>query len=98
MNTISLKVSGNNNNNEINKKVKSIQEELLKKNYKVNISKGNYKRINKRNFHPNNIGALPNTISHDATKFKVMPPDYKIRKGFTKQFSCINYDYKKVPQ
>ena len=99
LNTISLKVSGNDSNNEINKKVKSIQEELLKKNYKVNIAKGNSKKINKRNTHKvNNNGGLPNTISHDPTKFKVMPPEYKSRKGFTKQFSCINYGYKKVPK
>ena len=76
MNAISLKVTGNDTNNEINKKVKSIQEEFLKKNYKVNIEKGNSKKINKRNkLKVNNNGGLPNTISHDPTKFKVMPPE-----------------------
>ena len=76
LNAISLKVTGNDTNNEINKKVKSIQEELLKKNYKVNIEKGNSKKINKRNkLKVNNNGGLPNTISHDPMKFKVMPPE-----------------------
>ena len=100
-NTITLKVAGNGNNNEISKKVKLIQEDLNKKNYKVNIQKGgdkNHKKNNKRitNNPGGKIGIMPDSLTNSGgSKFKVMPNDYKKRKGFTKEFSGVNYEYKK---
>ena len=100
-NTISLKVLGNDSNNEISKKVKSVQDDLKKKNYKVNIEKGedkNHKKNNKRILNDQK-GKNKNTSNNNGeSQFKIMPNEYKTRRGFTKQFAGINYGYKKPNQ
>ena len=104
-NTITLKVSGKDNTNEINKKVKSIQEELKNKNYKIKIEKGKehmdkkkYKRTAVKN-PGDKSGAAPGiNISrniNEGTRFKIMPMEYRNRKGFTKEFKDINHKYKR---
>lgn len=103
-NTISLKIIGNDNNNELSKKVKLVQNDLKKKNFKVNIEKDKGKS-NNRNFR--NIMNNPyskygvmadNSNNNEGSKFKIMPKEYKARRGFTKEFSGINYAYKKFNQ
>ena len=97
-NTIDLKIIGNNDNNELNKKLKLIQDELAKKNNKVKIEKGK-KTNNFKNF-VNNPGGkiviMKDNISNkkEENKYKLMPNEYKVKKGFTKQFAGINYAYK----
>ena len=101
-NTISLKIKGNDENNQITNKVKLVQEDLKNKNYKINIEKGtekNHKKNNKRMV--SNPGAKigimpdePNPMNAGST-FKIMPPEYIARKGFIKQFNGVNYAYKK---
>ena len=46
------------------------------------------------------IGIMPDNIDKDREnkfKFKIIP-NYKKRKGFTKEFAGINYAYKKPMQ
>ena len=103
-NTISLKVYGNDNNNEISKKVQLVQDDLKKKNYKINIEKEKEKNYNikhKRimNNPGSKIGIIPDvSYNNGESKFKVMPNDYKKRKGFTKEFKGINHAYKRPNQ
>lgn len=102
INTIELKVSGNNNSDEINKKMKLIQDELNKKNYKVKIEKGN-KSNNIKKFVNNpggKIGIMKDNLSNKKEEpiFKIMPNDYRAKRGFTKQFAGINYSYKNPNQ
>ena len=103
-NTVSLKISGNDADNEISKKVKSVQDDLKKKNYKINIEKGeekNHKKNNKRilNKQKGKNGTTSNTINNNGgSQFKIMPNEYKTRRGFTKEFAGINYGYKKPNQ
>ena len=101
-NTIDFKISGNNTNDEINKKIKLIQDELNKKNYNIKIEKGN-KSNNIKNI-VNNPGGkiaimkenIPN--KKEEIKYKIMPNDYKVKRGFTKQIPRINYAYKNPNQ
>ena len=46
------------------------------------------------------LGIMPDYTDKRDNKFKlkVMPNDYKKRKGFTKEFAGINYAYKKPMQ
>ena len=44
------------------------------------------------------IGIMPDFSDNGGSKFKVMPNEYKKRKGFTKEFAGINYGYKKPMQ
>ena len=102
INIIELKISGNNNSDEINKKIKLVQEELNKNNYKIKIEKGN-KSNNIKNIVNNpgeKVAILKDDISNtkERTKFKIMPKEYIARKGFTKQFEGINYAYKNPNQ
>ena len=102
INTIELKISGNNNSDEINKKIKLIQDELNKKNYKVKIEKGN-KSNNIKKFVNNpggKIAIMKDNFSNknEEPRFKLMPNDYRAKKGFTKQFAGINYSYKNPNQ
>ena len=97
-NTIELKITGNNINNELNKKIKLIQDDLIKKNCKVKIEK--IKKSNNIKKSINNPGGKvaimkENTSNiKDGSKFKLMPNEYKKKGAFTKQFSGINYSYK----
>ena len=101
LNSISLKISGN-DNNEINEKVKSIQDDLQKKNYKIIIEKGdekNHKKNNRKMNQSEKNREIPKTTTNaGGSKFKVMPIEYKNRRGFTKEFAGINYGYKKPAQ
>ena len=102
INIIELKISGNNNSDEINKKIKLIQDELNKKNYKVKIEKGN-KSNNLKKFVNNpggKIGIMKDNFSNknEEPRFKIMPNDYRAKRGFTKQFAGINYSYKNPNQ
>ena len=103
-NTVSLKIAGNDTDNEISKKVKSVQDDLKKKNYKINIEKGeekNHKKNNKRilNKQKGKNATTSNTTSNNGgSQFKIMPNEYKTRRGFTKEFAGINYGYKKPNQ
>ena len=102
-NNITLKVMGNDTNNELTQKVKLVEDDLKKKNYKINIQKGDVKN-NKKNTkrmtsNPGaKIGIMPDFSDNGGSKFKVMPNEYKKRKGFTKEFVGINYGYKKSMQ
>ena len=102
INTIELKISGNNNCDEINKKIKLIQDEINKKNYKIKIEKGN-KSNNSKKFVNNpggKIGIMKDNFSNknEEPRFKIIPNDYRAKKGFTKQFAGINYSYKNPNQ
>ena len=101
-NTISFKVVGNDNNEAINKKLKMVQDDLKKKNYKVNIeeiedrnNKKNTRRmVNKPGWKSGIILDYNSNISV-GSKFAIMPNEYKKRKGFTKEFAGVNYAYKR---
>ena len=91
-NTITLKVKGNDVNNELTNKVKLVQEDLKRKNYQVNIEKGikqNAKKISQR------TGNNPSNPMNAGSVYKVMPKEYIQKKGFTNQYSGVNYDYKR---
>ena len=97
-NTIELKIAGNNINNELNKKIKLIQDDLNKKNSKVKIEKiKKSNNIKKTVTNPGGKIAImkENIINKkDENKYKMMPNEYKTKSNFTKQFSGINYSYK----
>ena len=97
-NTIELKIAGNNINNDINKKIKLIQDDLIKKNCKVKIEKiKKSNNIKKTVTNPGGKIAImkENIINKkDENKYKMMPNEYKTKSNFTKQFSGINYSYK----
>lgn len=101
-NTINLKVSGYDTNNQITEKIKLIQDDLIKKKYKISIEKDdkNKKKSIRRMMNQNeSMGEFPKTtVNAGGTKFKIMPPEYKSKRGFIKEFSGINYGYKKLPQ
>ena len=101
-NTIDIKIADNYIKDELNKKIKAIQDELIKKNCKIKIEKGN-----KSNNIKNNINypggkrdIMKDSISNkkDEGGFKIMPAEYKAKRGFTKQFNGINYAYKNPNQ
>ena len=98
-NTISFKVMGNDNKNQITKRVKMVQEDLKKNNYKVNIEKGEQRnrKKNTRGFLNNSVenrGIFFDTSYNRSSRFKIMPEEYKKRKGFTKEFIGIDNKYK----
>ena len=97
-NTIELKIAGNNINNELNKKIKLIQDDLIKKNCKVKIEKiKKSNNIKKTVTNPGGKIAImkENIINKkEENKYKMMPNEYKTKRNFTKQFSGINYSYK----
>lgn len=100
-NMISLKIKGN-DNKELYDKVKLVQDDLKKKNYKINIEKGGDKNHGIKHgrlvSNPGaKIGIMPDSLnqSYEGSKFKVMPPEVLARKGFTKRFGQVNHKYKK---
>ena len=99
-NMISLKIKGNDKNNELYNKVKKVQDDLQKQNYQINIEKGgnNGMKKGKMVIKPGSkIGILQENMikGNEANKFKVMPKEVRARKGFTKQFIQMDYNYKK---
>ena len=97
-NTIELKIAGNNINNDLNKRIKLIQDDLIKKNCKVKIEKiKKSNNIKKTVTNPGGkIAIMKENILNkkEENKYKVMPNEYKTKSNFTKQFSGINYSYK----
>ena len=101
-NTISLKIKGN-DNKELYDRVKMVQNDLRKKNYKINIERGAVKNHGiKHGRLVSNPGAKIGIIHDSSTKnyydgsqYKIMPPEMLARKGFAKQFAHVNYGYKK---
>jgi len=97
-NTIELKIAGNNINNDLNKRIKLIQDDLIKKNCKVKIEKiKKSNNIKKTVTNPGGKIAImkENIINKkEENKYKMMPNEYKTKSNFTKQFSGINYSYK----
>ena len=91
-NTITLKIKGNDINNELTSKVKSVQEDLKRQNYKLNIEKGTKKNVKKNNQRTENN---PSNPMNAGSTYKVMPPEYMQKKGFTNEYSGVNYDYKR---
>ena len=97
-NTIELKIAGNNINNDLNKRIKLIQDDLIKKNCKVKIEKiKKSNNIKKTVINPGGkIAIMKENILNkkEENKYKMMPNEYKTKSNFTKQFSGINYSYK----
>ena len=99
-NKISLKIKGNDNNNELYNKVKKVQNDLKKENYKINIEKGENigKKKGKMLVKPGTkIAVLQENVNkgNEGSKYKIMPNEVRARKGFTKQFANMDYEYKK---
>ena len=86
----------------MNKKIKLIQDELIKNNYKLKIEKGS--KSNKIKNIVNNPGGklaiMKDNVNNkkEEEKFKIMSAEYKAKRGFTKQFMGINYAYKNPNQ
>ena len=99
-NTINIKLKGNDTNNELYNKVKKVQDDLRKQNYKINIEKGVVKNHGKKGgkmmLKPGSKMVVVNdNKNNEGGKYKMMPKEVKARKGFTKEFGLINYGYKK---
>ena len=100
-NQLTFKVKGSNVNNQISNKVKLVKDDLIRKNYKINIEKekprNNIK--NKKNLLGGSRGKAIIMIEPSATvygnKYTTMPKEIMARKGFTKEWDGINYNYKK---
>lgn len=101
-NTITLKIKGN-DNKELYDRVKMVQNDLRKKNYKLNIERGAVKNHGiKHGRMVKNPGAKIGIVHdastknyYDGSQYKIMPPEMLARKGFAKQFAHVNYGYKK---
>ena len=98
-NMIHLKIKGDDNNNELYNKVKKVQEDLRRQNYKLNIEKGkekyNGKKYGKLVNKPGSKVGFFNENTAEESKYKIMPNEVKARKGFTKEFAQINMGYKR---
>ena len=98
-NMIQLKIKGDDSNNELYNKVKKVQEDLRKQNYKLNIEKNKDKYIGTKygklvNKPGSKVGFF-NENTGEESRFKIMPNEIKARKGFTKEFANINMSYKR---
>lgn len=101
-NTINIKIKGNDTNNKLYRKVKKLQEELRKDNYKFNIEKRKVKNYGIKSgkvvCNPRAKGGTT-YIQYDKNRedneFKKGPNDVKSRKEFSKQYAQINYKYKR---
>ena len=99
-NTIKFKVRYDENDNDIvNNKIKNVEDDLNRQNYRLRIEKEEEKNFKKsdRNFVPGTkIGIMMDSGNNDNnTKYKVMPNYIRQKKGFSKQFANMNYQYKK---
>ena len=99
-NVINLKIKGNDANNELYNKIKKVQDDLRKQNYKLNIEKGVVKNYGKKGGRlmvkpGTKIGVMYDNTNNDSGKYKIMPKELKARKGFTKEFGAVNYGYKR---
>ena len=98
-NTINIKIKGNDANNQLYDKVKKVQEDLRRQNYKVNIEKGAVKNIGNHGKLVNNPGSkagiMQDSINYENSKYTTMPNEMRARKGFTKEFAQVNHKYKK---
>ncbi len=97
-NTINIKIKGNDTNNELYNKVKKVQEELRRQDYKVNIEKGAPKNNNHGKLVNNpgsKAGIMQDSINYENSKYKMMPNKVIARKGFTKEFAQVDHGYKK---
>ena len=100
-NQLTFKVKGSDVDNQISNKVKLVKDDLIRKNYKINIEKEK-PRNNRRN--PKNLlgGARgkavimtePSTTVH-GSKYTTMPKEIMARKGFTRAWEGLDYEYKK---
>ena len=100
-NTITFKVKGSDNNNQISNKINLVKDDLVKKNYKINIEKE--KQKNNRKGQKNILGGArgkaiilidPSTRQY-GSRYTVMPKEVMARRGFTKAWEGLNYEYKK---
>ena len=101
-NTINIKFLGNDDKNQLYNKVKKVQDELRKENYKINIEK---KKVKNHGIKSGKIVCNPRVKggtmyvnmdkSAEGSGFKKIPNDAKNRKDFSKQFAQINYKYKR---
>ena len=101
-NTINIKFLGNDDKNQLYNKVKKVQDELRKENYKINIEK---KKVKNHGIKSGKIVCNPRVKggtmyvnmdkSTEGSGFKKIPNDAKNRKDFSKQFAQINYKYKR---
>ena len=100
-NQITFKVKGNDLNNQISNKVKLVKEDLVKKNYKINIEKEKSKnnRKNPKNLLGGTRGKAVIMIEPskkvNGSKYTTIPKEIMARKGFTRAWEGLNYDYKK---
>ena len=102
-NTITFKVKGSDANGLITDKIKLVKDDLVNKNYKINIEKekpkNNRKGQNKKNILGGARGKAlilidPSTKQY-GSRYTVMPKEVMARKGFTKAWEGLNYEYKK---
>ena len=101
-NTVKFKVRYDENNNDIiNNKIKNVEDDLNRQNYRLKIEKEGEKNFKKsdRNFVGNpgsKVGIMMDYGNNDNNnKYKTMPDNVKQKKGFSKQFANMNYQYKK---
>jgi len=100
-NRITFKVKGNDANNQISDKVKLVKDDLIKKKYKINIEKEKPK--NHKKGQKNILGGPrgkaivmidPKTKEY-GSKYTMIPKDVMERKGFTRAWEGLDYEYKK---
>ena len=98
-NMIHLKIKGNDRNDQLYDKVKRVEEQLRREDYKINIEKdedkNNGKNYGKLVSKPGSNSGIFNENTDEDSKYKVMPNNVKSRKGFTKEFAHIDMSYKR---
>ena len=100
-NKITFKVKGSDANNQISDKVKLVKDDLIRKNYKINIEKEKQKnhKIGQKNILGGPRGKAivmidPSTKEY-GSKYTTIPKDVMERKGFTRAWEGLDYEYKK---
>lgn len=93
------------NFDDVSKRIQNVQDDFIKKNYKVKIEKGGEKNFKKNERHLASkpgakLGFIMDPGYNSGYKgrskyFKLIPMEIRAKKGFTKQFANVNYGYKK---
>lgn len=100
-NRITFKVKGIDASGQISDKIKQVKDDLIKNNYKINIEKGKPK--NHKKGQKNILGGPrgkaiimidPSTKEY-GSKYTKIPKDVMERKGFTRAWEGLDYEYKK---
>lgn len=101
LNTVKFKVLGNQSQEALDLKIKLVEDDMNRKNYKVKIEKGEDKNFKKnRGLNVANPGGkiaiIPDSENWPSnSRYREMPDNIREKKGFSRQFDQVNMGYKR---